>query len=377
MTDLFSIAGKTAVVTGGSRGIGLMIARGFVEAGVKVYISSRKADVCDQVAAELSEIGECVAIPANLSTEDECRRLAGEIADREASLDILVNNAAAPQGLDRQEISSVPVEVFDEVIRINLRGTYLMSRAAVPQMRAQRWGRIIAVSSMAGVIPAPYSTAYSASKAGSDLIALSYCSTYGLPVTVTRCTNNFGPYQYPEKALPLFTTNLIDGGTIPLYGDGLNERDWLYVDDHCAGVGLVLAEGAPGEIYNIGAGNETPNRVLVDKLLALFGVGDAMVTYVEDRLGHDRRYSLGSEKLQALGWRAEVGFDEGIRRVLGVSTDSLSKDWIAATRRAYLPVLEGRTRPTGAGVPGLQSGRKTGDPALATTVDPDGQPLDF
>ena len=98
-----------------------------------------------------------------------------------------------------------------------------------------------------------------------------------MPVTVTRCTNNFGPYQYPEKAIPLFTTNLLEGGRIPLYGDGLNERDWLYVDDHCSGVHLVLHEGAPGEIYNIGAGNETPNRVLVDKLLALLGKDESSV----------------------------------------------------------------------------------------------------
>ena len=118
---------------------------------------------------------------------------------------------------------------------------------------------------------------YSASKAGSDLIALSYHHTYGLPVVVTRCTNNFGPYQYPEKAIPLFTTNLLDGRPIPLYGDGLNERDWIYVDDHCAGVHLVLEQGEAGEIYNIGAGNETPNRVLVDKLLGLLGVGEEMV----------------------------------------------------------------------------------------------------
>src|SRR5882762_10414973 len=120
---------------------------------------------------------------------------------------------------------------------------------------------------------------YSASKAGSDLIALSYHHTYGLPVTVTRCTNNFGPYQFPEKAIPLFTTNLLEGRPVPLYGDGMNERDWIYVDDHCAAVHLVLEHGAPGEIYNIGAGNETPNRVLVDKLLARFGVGEEMVDY--------------------------------------------------------------------------------------------------
>ena len=153
---------------------------------------------------------------------------------------------------------------------------------------------------------------YSASKAGSDLIALSYHHTYGLPVVVTRCTNNFGPYQYPEKAIPLFTTNLLDGQRIPLYGDGLNERDWLYVDDHCAGVHLVLHDGEPGEIYNIGAGNETPNRVLVDKLLALLGKGEADVEYVTDRLGHDRRYSVDIAKITALGWRKQRTLDEAL-----------------------------------------------------------------
>ncbi len=157
---------------------------------------------------------------------------------------------------------------------------------------------------------------YSASKAGADLIALSYHHTYGLPVVVTRCTNNFGPYQYPEKAIPLFTTNLLDGLRIPLYGDGLNERDWLYVDDHCAGVQLALHRGVPGEIYNIGAGNETPNRVLVDKLLALLGRGEEMVEYVTDRLGHDRRYSVDVEKITALGWRRQRTLDEALEETV-------------------------------------------------------------
>lgn len=157
---------------------------------------------------------------------------------------------------------------------------------------------------------------YSASKAGSDLIALSYHATHELPVSVTRCTNNFGPYQYPEKALPLFTTNLIDGKPIPLYGDGLNERDWLYVDDHCSGVHLVLTAGAPGEIYNIGAGNETPNRELVDRLLSAFGVGEEMVTYVEDRKGHDRRYSVDIKKITELGWRKERTLDEALAETI-------------------------------------------------------------
>jgi dTDP-glucose 4,6-dehydratase len=163
---------------------------------------------------------------------------------------------------------------------------------------------------------------YSASKAGSDLIALSYFSTYGTPVTVTRCTNNFGPYQYPEKAIPLFTTNLLDGQPIPLYGDGGNERDWLYVDDHCAAVHLVLTKGEAGHVYNIGAGNETPNRVLVDKLLALLGHGEEMVTYVTDRLGHDRRYSVDVAKITELGWRRERSLDEALEATVAWYRDN-------------------------------------------------------
>jgi len=163
---------------------------------------------------------------------------------------------------------------------------------------------------------------YSASKAGSDLIALAYHHTHGTPVLVTRCTNNFGPYQYPEKAIPLFTTNLIDGKKIPLYGDGLNERDWLFVDDHCSGVHLVLTKGNVGEIYNIGAGNETPNRVLVDKLLGIFGVGEEMVHYVEDRKGHDRRYSVNIDKITALGWRKKRTLDEALAETVGWYRDN-------------------------------------------------------
>jgi dTDP-glucose 4,6-dehydratase len=172
---------------------------------------------------------------------------------------------------------------------------------------------------------------YSASKAGSDLIALSYHHTYGLPVIVTRCTNNFGPYQYPEKVIPLFTTNLLDGARIPLYGDGLNERDWIYVDDHCAGVHLALRRGEPGEIYNIGAGNETPNRVLVDKLLALLGRGEELVEYVTDRLGHDRRYSVDIAKITALGWRRKRTLDEALAETV---------EWYRANRWWWEPLKE-------------------------------------
>ncbi len=183
-------------------------------------------------------------------------------------------------------------------------------------------------------------SAYSASKAGADLIALSHHATHGLPVVVTRCTNNFGPYQFPEKVIPLFTTNLLDGGTVPLYGDGLNERDWLYVDDHCAGLALVVAEGVPGEIYNLGAGNETPNRVLTDKLIDLTGRDASAVRYVQDRLGHDRRYSVDITKVTALGWRRRRTLDEALEETVR---------WYRDNRWWWEPLKAGQAQQAAAG----------------------------
>jgi dTDP-glucose 4,6-dehydratase len=153
---------------------------------------------------------------------------------------------------------------------------------------------------------------YSASKAGSDLIARSYFCTYGVPVMITRSSNNFGPWQYPEKVIPLFVTNLLDGRKVPLYGDGLNKRDWLYVEDNCAAIDAVLRAGEPGEIYNIGAGNELANRELTGRLLALAGRGPEMIDYVEDRLGHDRRYSVDASKVRALGWEPKRSLAEAL-----------------------------------------------------------------
>ncbi len=153
---------------------------------------------------------------------------------------------------------------------------------------------------------------YSAAKAGADLIARAYATTYGLNVSVTRCSNNYGPYQYPEKVIPLFVTNLIDGKNVPLYGDGLNIRDWLHVDDHCRGIALVLQRGAPGEFYNIGGGRELTNKELTALLLEACGADWDRVDYVEDRLGHHRRYSVDHGKLAALGYEPRVGFEQGL-----------------------------------------------------------------
>ncbi len=173
---------------------------------------------------------------------------------------------------------------------------------------------------------------YSSSKAGSDLIALSYQETYDLPVIVTRSSNNFGPYQFPEKVIPLFVTNLLDGKKVPLYGDGLNIRDWIHVLDNCAGVDTVLRKGTIGEIYNIGGGNETTNRELTSMVLANMGVGEEMVEYVEDRLGHDRRYSIDCSKANALGWKPSRDLDVAVAETV---------EWYRANR-AWWELLKAR-----------------------------------
>ena len=170
---------------------------------------------------------------------------------------------------------------------------------------------------------------YSAAKAGSDLIALSYVTTYGMPVVVTRCSNNYGPYQYPEKLIPLFTTNLLDGLKVPLYGDGGNVRDWIHVEDHNRAAHLVLEKGDVGEVYNIGAHNEITNREITYRLLELCGRDESFVKLVADRLGHDRRYSVTIDKISALGWKMQRSFEESLAETV---------DWYRSNRAWWEPL---------------------------------------
>ncbi len=174
---------------------------------------------------------------------------------------------------------------------------------------------------------------YSSSKAGSDLAALAYHRTFGLNVMVTRCSNNYGPRQFPEKLIPLFVTNLFDGKKVPLYGDGLNERDWLFVDDHCRGILLVLEKGRTGEIYNIGGGTGLTNVEITRALLELCGVDESMIEPVEDRLGHDRRYCVDWSKIrEELGYRPSIEFDEGLARTV---------KWYRENESWWRPLKEG------------------------------------
>jgi dTDP-glucose 4,6-dehydratase len=174
---------------------------------------------------------------------------------------------------------------------------------------------------------------YAASKASSDLLARAYHRTHGLPVCITRCSNNYGPHQFPEKVIPLFVSNLLDGRRVPLYGDGLNVRDWLHVDDHCNGIRLVLEAGCPGEIYNIGGGTELTNRELTFRLLDAVGADPSRIEPVGDRKGHDRRYSVDWSKIAAeLGYAPQISFETGLVETVR---------WYAENRQWWEPLKAG------------------------------------
>ena len=178
---------------------------------------------------------------------------------------------------------------------------------------------------------------YSAAKAAAELLVRAYSVTYGLNISSTRCSNNYGPYQFPEKVIPLFVTNLIDGQQVPLYGDGLNVRDWLHVDDHCRGIAIVMAQGEPGASYNIGGGRELSNRELTEAVLAAMGADWSMVRPVEDRKGHDRRYSVDDSRIRALGYAPRHRFEDGLAQTVSWYRDNEAwwrplKDRAAITR---------------------------------------------
>jgi dTDP-glucose 4,6-dehydratase len=175
--------------------------------------------------------------------------------------------------------------------------------------------------------PLKTSSPYSASKAGSDLLALSYFTTYKMPVTVTRASNNYGPYQFPEKLIPLMISNALENKSLPIYGDGMQVRDWLYVDDHCRAILAVIEKGRAGQIYNIGGSRSLPNREVVKQILSITGRPESLMKRVEDRPGHDRRYALSSEKItRETGWAPEVPFEQGLANT--VAWYKSNPDWI-------------------------------------------------
>jgi dTDP-glucose 4,6-dehydratase len=257
-----------------------------------------------------------------VAADPRYRFVRGDICDAELVNSVLddfpadaIVHFAAESHVDRSIFA--PQTVFET----NLRGTFTLLEAA----RSHRTGRFLHVSTdeVYGSVAEPLvadenfplrpSSPYSAAKAGSDLLALSYFTTYRLPVVVTRASNNYGPYQFPEKLVPLMISNALDGRKLPVYGDGMNVRDWLFVDDHCRALAAVLERGRDGEIYNIGGNRSLPNLEIVRKILRATGRSESSIEYVRDRPGHDRRYAITSEKtIRETGWQPQAGFEEGL-----------------------------------------------------------------
>ncbi len=299
---------KKILVTGGAGFIG----SGFVRHMLKVH-PDYHIIVLDAMtyAGNLENLAEDASNPNFYFFQ-------GDIRDEELVNNLVPNvdavvNFAAETFVDRS------IHDPGDFITTDVVGTFRLLEAA-RRARIQRfvhistdevYGSVEEGSSVEGD-PIEPNSPYSSSKAGGDLLARSYYVTYGLPVLITRASNNYGPYQHPEKLIPFFVTNAIDGKPLPVYGDGQQIRDWLYVDDHCRAIDLVLHKGEVGNVYNVGAGFERTNMEVTKGILTALGKGEELIKYVTDRPGHDRRYSLDTSKLRALGWEPQVSFEQGL-----------------------------------------------------------------
>ena len=270
----------------------------------------------------------------NLEGVERCELVVGDIADPDAvaaaveGCDALVNFAAESH-VDRS------IEEPGEFIQTDVFGTFQLLEAARRagirhlQVSTDEVYGSIADGSFTEASPLDPSSPYSASKAGGDLLVGAYERTYGADSLIVRASNNYGPRQHPEKLIPLCILNALAGDPLPVYGDGLQVRNWLWVDDFAAAIDVVLERGKPGETYNVGGPDERANIDVVRGILELTGRDESLIEHVEDRLGHDRRYSLGSEKTEALGWKARMGFDEGLdadRRVVPLERGVVGAD---------------------------------------------------
>jgi len=301
------------LVTGGAGFIGSTFVRRVLR-GEEPTLAGVEVVVLDKLTYAGNE-----ANLAPVSTDPRYRFVKGDIVDGELVRDVMagvdaVVHFAAESHVDRSILGADPFVVTNVV------GTQILLQAAL-DVGVARFVHVstdevygsIDTGSWTETHPVQPNSPYSASKASSDLLARAYARTHGLDVRITRCSNNYGPYQYPEKVIPLFVTNLLDGLRVPLYGDGLNVRDWLHVDDHCRGIALVLEGGRAGEIYHIGGGTELTNRELTARLLHALGADWSRVRPVEDRKAHDRRYSLDWSKInRELGYAPAVGFEDGL-----------------------------------------------------------------
>jgi dTDP-glucose 4,6-dehydratase len=297
------------LVTGGAGFIGSNFIRYVLDETDDVRVTNLDALTYAGNLATLSEVDD----------DPRYRFVRGDIRDAELVTELVADadavvNFAAESHVDRS------IEGPQAFLDTNVTGAGVVFEAC----RRAELDRVLHISTdeVYGSIDEPGSfvegdalepnSPYSASKAAADLLARAYRVTYGYPITVTRTANNFGPYHFPEKVIPLFVTNLIDGHEVPLYGDGRNVRDWTYVTDNCAAQWQVLTEGELGAVYNVGAGNEMSNRELTFAILERFGLGEELIRFVPDRPGHDLRYSVDASKIRALGWTPATSFEDAL-----------------------------------------------------------------
>ncbi|MFJ9409523.1 dTDP-glucose 4,6-dehydratase [Streptomyces sp. NPDC101393] len=309
------------LVTGGAGFIGSHFVRTVLEGGYPGHEDTRVT-----VFDKLTYAGNRANLPA---AHPKLEFVRGDVCDGRLLREVLpghdaVLHFAAESHVDRS------VDSAREFVRTNVGGTQELLEACL----ATGVDRVVHISTdeVYGSItegswtedrPLLPNSPYAASKASSDLIARAYWRTHGLDVSITRCSNNYGPYQHPEKVIPLFTTQLLEGKQVPLYGDGRNVREWLHVDDHCRALTLVLDKGRAGEIYNVGGGNEQTNRHLTERLLELCGADRSMVREVADRKGHDLRYALDERKIrEELGYAPRVPFEKGLAETVAWYRDN-------------------------------------------------------
>jgi dTDP-glucose 4,6-dehydratase len=327
---------------------------GFIGSNFVRYILEAEPDV-EVVNFDALTYAGNLANLADLERHARYRFMRGDVADRQAveaairdDIDSVVH-LAAESHVDRSILDSAPF------VRTNVVGTQVLLDAA--RSRGVRrflqvstdevYGSLGPTGSFTEETPLAPNSPYAASKAAADLLVRSYVHTFGLPALITRCSNNYGPYQFPEKLIPLFISNLQRDQSVPVYGDGLNVRDWIHVRDHCAALHRVWKDGRPGEVYNVGGRCERTNLELTHALLAATGKPPSLIRYVQDRPGHDRRYAIDCSKIEGeLGWRPAVAFDEGLRQTVEWYRSHAA--WVAAVRSgAYLNYYEAQygTRP--------------------------------
>lgn len=318
---------KTYLVTGGA---------GFIGSNYIHYLFDKYSNDVNIINLDKLTYAGNVENLRDVESRINYRFVKGDICDA-ALVDALVRDAdivvnfAAESHVDRS------IGAPDDFIKTDIYGAFVLLEAArkhgvekfVQISTDEVYGSIINGSFKETDVLEP-SSPYSASKAGADRLAYSYFVTYNLPVIITRCSNNYGPYQYPEKLIPLFVTNALEDKSLPIYGDGKNVRDWIYVKDHCDAVDFLIHHGTSGHVYNIGAGQEHMNIEITDLILKYLQKPDTLKTYVQDRLGHDRRYSVDTTKIASLGWQPSHTFAEAVHATIQWYVDN--KTWWATLK---------------------------------------------